>query len=36
MKSSPPISWREQEAWLNRFPQFIEQVDGFDIHFVHV
>ncbi|KAF4326284.1 hypothetical protein G195_000293 [Phytophthora kernoviae 00238/432] len=29
-------NWREQEAWLNRFPQFIEHVDGLDIHFVHV
>jgi pimeloyl-ACP methyl ester carboxylesterase len=29
-------NWREQEAWLNSFPQFIEQVDGLDIHFVHV
>ncbi|MBE0344144.1 epoxide hydrolase, partial [Paenibacillus sp. 28ISP30-2] len=29
-------NWREQEALLNCFPQFIEHVDGFDIHFVHV
>ncbi|WP_218638982.1 epoxide hydrolase N-terminal domain-containing protein [Paenibacillus peoriae] len=33
---STEYNWREQEAWLNRFPQFMEHVDGFDIHFVHV
>ncbi|MDP4098834.1 epoxide hydrolase [Paenibacillus sp. P96] len=29
-------NWREQENWLNSFPQFIENVDGMNIHFVHV
>jgi len=33
---SSEYNWREQEARLNRFPQYIENVDGFDIHFVHV
>ena len=28
--------WRAQEAWLNTFPQFIADVDGQPIHFVHV
>jgi pimeloyl-ACP methyl ester carboxylesterase len=28
--------WRAQEAALNRYPQFIADVDGMDIHFVHV
>ena len=28
--------WRAQEAWLNSFPQFIADVDGQPIHFVHV
>jgi len=28
--------WRSCEEELNRFPQFIENIDGFDIHFVHV
>jgi len=27
--------WRAQEARLNRFDQFITEVDGLDIHFVH-
>ncbi|MDR6775951.1 hypothetical protein J2W98_000198 [Paenibacillus peoriae] len=27
---STEYNWREQEAWLNRFPQFMEHVDGFD------
>jgi hypothetical protein len=27
--------WRAQEARLNRFDQFITEIDGLDIHFVH-
>ncbi|MEW1720718.1 epoxide hydrolase family protein [Streptomyces sp. NPDC093109] len=28
--------WREQEARLNRVPQFITTIDGADVHFLHV
>jgi Epoxide hydrolase N terminus len=28
--------WRKAEARLNAYPQFITQIDGLDIHFVHV
>src|SRR5689334_20274752 len=28
--------WRATEARLNRFPQFRTEVDGLDIHFLHV
>ena len=28
--------WRRGEAELNRYPQFITEIDGLDIHFVHV
>ena len=28
--------WRAAVVDLNRFPQFIAQIDGFDIHFLHV
>jgi pimeloyl-ACP methyl ester carboxylesterase len=28
--------WREHEAKLNEFPQFMTEVDGQDIHFLHV
>jgi len=28
-------NWREREALLNRFPQFIIEIDGLDIHFIH-
>src|SRR5262249_17530196 len=28
--------WRKTEARINSFPQFITQIDGLDIHFVHV
>lgn len=28
--------WRAAQAELNRWPQFTAQVDGFDLHFVHV
>jgi pimeloyl-ACP methyl ester carboxylesterase len=28
--------WREVEAKLNALPQFITEIDGLDIHFVHV
>ncbi len=30
------FDWRAQEAKLNRFPQFIAEVDGQMIHFLHV
>jgi microsomal epoxide hydrolase len=29
-------SWREQEAALNRWPQFMARVEDYDIHFLHV
>ena len=28
--------WRKSEARLNAYPQFITEIDGLDIHFVHV
>ncbi len=28
--------WRQQEAALNRYPQFLTEIDGQRIHFVHV
>jgi pimeloyl-ACP methyl ester carboxylesterase len=28
--------WRKVEAWLNALPQFITEIDGLDIHFIHV
>jgi len=28
--------WRRVEAKLNRYPQFVTEIDGLDIHFVHV
>ncbi|MBP2433776.1 epoxide hydrolase family protein [Bradyrhizobium elkanii] len=28
--------WRQREAWLNRFSQFTTEIDGLDIHFIHV
>ena len=28
--------WRRFEAELNQFPQFLTQIDGLDIHFIHV
>ena len=30
------FDWRDREARLNEYPQFITQIDGQDIHFVHV
>ena len=30
------FEWREQEARLNAYPQFMTEIDGQDIHFVHV
>jgi epoxide hydrolase len=30
------FDWRAQEARLNEFPQFMTEIDGQDIHFVHV
>jgi pimeloyl-ACP methyl ester carboxylesterase len=29
-------NWRKGEATLNTFPQFITNIDGVDIHFIHV
>jgi len=28
--------WRKVEARLNAVPQFITEIDGLDIHFIHV
>lgn len=28
--------WRKGEARLNAFPQFVTEIDGLDIHFIHV
>ena len=28
--------WRKVEARLNAYPQFITEIDGLDIHFIHV
>ena len=28
--------WRKVEARLNALPQFVTEIDGLDIHFVHV
>jgi pimeloyl-ACP methyl ester carboxylesterase len=28
--------WRRLESRLNRFPQFLTEIDGLDIHFIHV
>ncbi|KQW72443.1 epoxide hydrolase family protein [Ensifer sp. Root127] len=33
---SSSYSWREQEKWLNSFPQFKCAINGHDVHFVHV
>ena len=33
---STEYDWRKAEARLNALPQFITQVDGLDIHFIHV
>ncbi|WP_280382206.1 epoxide hydrolase family protein [Nocardia wallacei] len=30
------FDWRAQEAGLNEFPQFLTEIDGMDVHFVHV
>src|SRR3954466_16025067 len=29
-------NWRKCEARLNAYPQFVTELDGLDIHFVHV
>src|SRR6202034_2293136 len=29
-------NWRQIEARLNAFPQFVTEIDGLDIHFIHV
>jgi len=28
--------WRACEAWLNRWPQYLIEIDGLDIHFMHI
>src|SRR5262245_48524856 len=28
--------WRKTEAKLNSYPQFVTNIDGLDIHFIHV
>ncbi len=28
--------WRDREAYFNQFPQFITELDGLDIHFIHM
>ena len=28
--------WRAHEARLNEFPQFVTEIDGLDVHFLHV
>jgi pimeloyl-ACP methyl ester carboxylesterase len=33
---STTYDWRKGEAKLNTFPQFITNIDGLDIHFIHV
>src|SRR5881227_358787 len=30
------FDWRKAEAKLNAHPQFVAQIDGFDIHYYHV
>jgi pimeloyl-ACP methyl ester carboxylesterase len=33
---STQYDWRKVEAKLNSYPQFITEIDGLDIHFIHV
>ena len=33
---STDYDWRKAEAKLNRYPQFLTNIDGVDIHFLHV
>jgi pimeloyl-ACP methyl ester carboxylesterase len=28
--------WREREVYFNQFPQFVTELDGLDIHFIHL
>ncbi|WP_281898685.1 epoxide hydrolase family protein [Phytohabitans aurantiacus] len=30
------FDWRAQEARLNTYPQFVTEIDGLDVHFLHV
>lgn len=30
------FDWRAQESALNAFPQFVTEIDGLDVHFLHV
>ena len=34
--SSERYDWRRAEANLNQYPQFVTNIDGLDIHFIHV
>jgi pimeloyl-ACP methyl ester carboxylesterase len=34
--ASVAYDWRKAEARLNAYPQFITEIDGLDIHFIHV
>ena len=34
--SATDYDWRKIEAKLNALPQFITEIDGLDIHFIHV
>ena len=27
--------WRQCETWLNAVPNFVTEIDGLDIHFIH-
>jgi len=33
---SEKYDWRDREALLNQWPQFITEIDGVDVHFIHV
>lgn len=30
------FDWRRQEAWLNQFPQYMTEINGQPVHFVHI
>ncbi|MGM7665500.1 epoxide hydrolase family protein [Microbacterium sp. A93] len=36
VESWAEFDWRAREEWLNQHPQFITEVDGTDVHFVHL
>lgn len=35
-KQAATLDWRKKEAELNKLPHFITEIDGQDIHFIHV